>query len=228
MDGTVGPAFFAPLALRDFLGVHCYYDNLFVGLHGDGIYPQLVSGEIIVGHPAVRAVEHLRVSEGLKHTRNVELTWRNRGLYDSIQVERNGVIIAELSGQVERMTDEIAGAGAYWYRVRGVAENVTSPWSLAIHTDLGAEPLFRRGDANADGRVNVADAVHICAQLFRGAPISCEDACDSNDDGRLNVADPVFLLGYVFLATEPPPSPGPRVKWYDTTPDGLRCEIGTP
>ena len=60
------------------------------------------------------------------------------------------------------------------------------------------EPVYRRGDSNVDGTVNVADAVKVLGELFLGQPIPCEAAGDVNGDAGRNVADAVFLLTYLF------------------------------
>jgi hypothetical protein len=50
---------------------------------------------------------------------------------------------------------------------------------------------FRRGDANADGAVNLADALFTMNHLFRGgdAP-ACPDAADADDTEGLDIGDP--------------------------------------
>lgn len=84
-----------------------------------------------------------------------------------------------------------------------------------------------RGDCNADGLFNIADAVFVLGFLFPtgGAPtLSCEDACDANDDGSLNIADAVAALGTLF-PTGPPialPAPFPGCG-DDPTTDSLGC-----
>jgi len=69
---------------------------------------------------------------------------------------------------------------------------------------------FRRGDANADGGTNLADAVSIFNFLFTGGETpTCLDAADTNDaDDALNLTDGVFLLNFLFLGGDPPPEPG--------------------
>lgn len=72
--------------------------------------------------------------------------------------------------------------------------------------------VFIRGDCNADGLFNIADAVNILNALFGGgaAPL-CRDACDANDDEALNVADAVAMLQALFGAVSvplDPPGPG--------------------
>jgi hypothetical protein len=86
-----------------------------------------------------------------------------------------------------------------------------------------AEPLFLRGDSNADSRVDIGDPVFSLAFIFRGgkAPI-CKDAVDANDDGHVDISDPVFTLLFLFQGgrTPPPPFPSPG---FDPTPDNLPC-----
>lgn len=62
---------------------------------------------------------------------------------------------------------------------------------------------FNRGDSNADGGFNLADAVSLLSYLFvdEEAP-TCLDAADANDDGKLNLADAVEMLGHLFSDVE--------------------------
>lgn len=88
---------------------------------------------------------------------------------------------------------------------------------------------FVRGDANQDGKVNMADAIWILNELFAGGPQStCKDAADMNRDGLLGIADPVYLLRYEFLGGDPPPAPFP-VCGVDPsgTAEPLGCEEQT-
>jgi len=83
-------------------------------------------------------------------------------------------------------------------------------------------PLFLRGDANGDGRVNLSDAVKILYYVFGLAQIACAGAAGANDDGAVDVADPIYVLEYLFGAGPPPPPPFPR-PGPDPTPDNLMC-----
>lgn len=81
---------------------------------------------------------------------------------------------------------------------------------------LGGGPIaqvFKRGDANVDGGLNIADAVYILSNLFppAGGPpgLSCQDSADANDDGGLNIADAIALLGNLFPTGGPAPLPAP-------------------
>ncbi|MCZ6795961.1 MAG: hypothetical protein O7J95_20325 [Planctomycetota bacterium] len=84
----------------------------------------------------------------------------------------------------------------------------------------GAE--FRRGDANADGGVDLSDGVTIFSFLFLGAEIPvCLDAADTNDDGRVDISDGIFDLSFLFLGDRPPLPPGPTRCGPDPTEDGI-------
>jgi hypothetical protein len=69
-----------------------------------------------------------------------------------------------------------------------------------------APRLFLRGDGDASGEVDLADAVAILGFLFLGAParLSCSAAADTDGDGRLGINDPLLLLDHWFLGTAPP------------------------
>jgi hypothetical protein len=81
---------------------------------------------------------------------------------------------------------------------------------------------FKRGDASADGAVDVGDVVTILLHLFGGVEaVVCEDGADVNDDGELNTTDPVFLLTYLFQGGERPAAPGVAACGQDFTDDEL-------
>jgi hypothetical protein len=90
------------------------------------------------------------------------------------------------------------------------------------------ETFFRRGNANADDDINIADAVYTLSYLFASAETPpCEKALDSNGDGDLNIADPIALLGYLFggVLTLPEPFASCGV---DPQSDELTCEAFPP
>ncbi len=70
-------------------------------------------------------------------------------------------------------------------------------------------PRFIRGDVEADGAVNITDAVQVIFGLFLGARLECWRAADANGDGSADVTDAVAILSYLFLAGEAPPPPFP-------------------
>ena len=87
---------------------------------------------------------------------------------------------------------------------------------------------FQRGDANADGRLDISDAVSILRYLF-GAPtgIQCLSSADVNDTGVIDIADAVYLLSYLFAHGQAPPPPFGTCG-EDPTPDALSCDSYPP
>ncbi len=80
------------------------------------------------------------------------------------------------------------------------------------------ETVFKRGDSNRDGGMNIADAVYILQNLFaQGPAILCPDAADSNDDEGVNIADAVYILQNLFAQGPAIPAPGPDVCGPDLT-----------
>ncbi len=89
---------------------------------------------------------------------------------------------------------------------------------------VSCDKLFVRGGVNADGQVNLSDAVFVIYYLFRdGGKPNCLDAADINDDGALDLADPIYLLNYLFVDGPAPLPPFPA-SGFDPTPDNLMCE----
>jgi tetratricopeptide (TPR) repeat protein len=91
-------------------------------------------------------------------------------------------------------------------------------------------PRFHRGDADADGKLDLSDGVSILNHLFLGGGLPlCMDAADANDDGIVDLSDAVFIFGYLFLGKESPPAPGPDICGPDPTPDSLpACVYAAP
>ncbi len=88
---------------------------------------------------------------------------------------------------------------------------------------------FLRGDANADERLDISDAITLLFYLFTGGSfLSCEDAGDANDDGELDTTDVVSILKYLFLVQEPPLPPFSRCGPDPTDGDELTCRSFLP
>lgn len=88
---------------------------------------------------------------------------------------------------------------------------------------LHPQTMFRRGDVDDSGGVNLTDAVRLLSVLFditRDFP--CYDAADADDSGRVQLTDAVYLLSFLFQQGSPPPSPFPTCG-ADPTPDELVC-----
>jgi hypothetical protein len=91
---------------------------------------------------------------------------------------------------------------------------------------LPPSAVFKRGDSNTDGSINLTDPVYTLNYLFLGGPApTCEDAADADDSGQLNLTDAVYTLNYLFLGGLPPSPPGPETCGVDPTDDDLTCEI---
>lgn len=87
---------------------------------------------------------------------------------------------------------------------------------------------YIRGEANSDGRVDIADMVFILQYQFSaGTAPSCLKTADLNDDGLIDLADPIFGLNYLFASGPEPPSPL-AVCSMDPTADILTCESYPP
>ncbi len=72
---------------------------------------------------------------------------------------------------------------------------------------IGA-PVFIRGDADANGIVDTADAIMILNSVFAGGPLNCALAADANDDGSINTSDFTIIVSFVNFGTIlPPPFP---------------------
>ncbi|MCZ6794119.1 MAG: right-handed parallel beta-helix repeat-containing protein [Planctomycetota bacterium] len=98
---------------------------------------------------------------------------------------------------------------------------------MGAYESCGEDPTaarFRRGDANADARTNLSDAVFVVAHLFRGGrEPPCGKAADVDDTGRIDITDAVYTLNWLFLGGSEPPLPGPAECGVDPTEDDLGC-----
>ena len=82
------------------------------------------------------------------------------------------------------------------------------PGVIGLDEESGSPSVdFVRGDPNADGSINIGDAIFVLSYLFSGGPCDCKDAADINDDERIDISDPIALLGYLFGGGPPPPPP---------------------
>ncbi|MEM7164178.1 MAG: IPT/TIG domain-containing protein [Planctomycetota bacterium] len=163
-------------------------------------------------------------------TTNVpRLRWKNPVVYDAIWVYRDGTMIHALPGHAKLYADIGAGSGIHTWEVRGiVAASKSSKSSVSCDVPQPvAPPAFIRGDANADGGVNVADAVKILTFLFSGGSVDCELAMDANDDETANIADPVYVLSALFSGGSPPAAPYPECG-VDATLGTLGCSQFVP
>ncbi len=103
-----------------------------------------------------------------------------------------------------------------------LSRSTASDW----HEELSSVSMttrFRRGDANADGVITIADAIALLGFLFsREGPVRCSDAADANDDGILSISDAVAILRRYFAGHG-----NEALCAADETPDSLLpCDYG--
>ena len=122
---------------------------------------------------------------------------------------------------------DIAAAASLDCNANGVPDECDIALGTSADADSNGIPDecegYRRGDANADGAIDIADAVFVLGHLFAAGPApSCRDAGDANDDGALDIADAVAILGHLFAASGPLPQPFGSCG-VDLTADDLDC-----
>ena len=190
------------------------------------------SRAIDLGVSAPRDLECTDASDGGHPV--IRVTWTNTDAYDSVQVLRDGLTIVSIDGSRTSFLDRHATPGVHEWTVRGLFGTVPSrPATRRCELDVpepGAtgDGEFVRGDANADGRTDLSDAVATLAALFLGgAAPPCVSAADSNDDGAVNVSDPSFTLNFLFLGGPAIPAPTAGCGT-DPTADGLSCDSYPP
>ncbi|MBN1421154.1 MAG: VCBS repeat-containing protein [Planctomycetes bacterium] len=66
-----------------------------------------------------------------------------------------------------------------------------------------------RGDANADGILDLADPIGALGYIVVGDAVPCPGAAEVNGDGRLDLADPVYLLWHLFASGPAPVGESP-------------------
>lgn len=86
------------------------------------------------------------------------------------------------------------------------AVGVSQSDSFVVKAGFVHASYVMRGDANADGVIDLGDVVYILNYLFKGGPAPDPLAAgDANCDGLVDLGDVVYLLNYLFKAGPPPP-----------------------
>ncbi len=72
-----------------------------------------------------------------------------------------------------------------------------------VHADINCCDM--PGDANGDGKVNIADVEFVISWLFSGgeSPSCCEEG-SANGDDKLNIADVSFVIAWLFTGGPDP------------------------
>ena len=137
--------------------------------------------------------------------------------------QRNGAVIPGAVSSLYRIPSvDLSDDGSRFRCVVSNSEGTATSREAILHVvEPGTD--FRRGDANADGSIDLSDAVAVLRILFvTDVSARCEDAVDANDDGTLNVADAITLLGFLFAGDSAPSAPFPACG-RDPTEDDLGC-----
>ena len=110
-------------------------------------------------------------------------------------------------------------------------------WKVGVHAPAstaceGGPPTgktFRRADGDANGEVELTDAISLLNFLFvGGAEPACLDAADFDDNGSPDISDAIANLNFQFLGGPGPAPPGPAKCGADVdleVPD-LGCTLG--
>jgi hypothetical protein len=109
-----------------------------------------------------------------------------------------------------------------------VEESISGPTLGNVLAVGGWRNLFKRGDANGDGTVNISDASKISNWLLNQSAATapaCLDGADATDDGWVLQADANYILDYLFSGGPAPPAPGPNTCGRDPTADLLDCTL---
>ncbi|MFN0056946.1 MAG: hypothetical protein ACKVX7_00685 [Planctomycetota bacterium] len=115
-DGEIAHAF------RPDLGVIYSNGAGAVQLACPGEWPQLIANALLCfgGGPVCLGVQALACVSDCSNG-NIALSWTNGDVYTSIQVERDGALIATLAGSATSFVDlAVPGSTLYQYRVRGI------------------------------------------------------------------------------------------------------------
>ncbi len=164
-------------------------------------------------------------------------------LVDDVEVWINPVARMWSGGATPDLTAPfVLGAGVHRLMVKVFQGGGEWNFGVRLQDATGAAPLeglrvrlepdgpvtpppvtFKRGDTNADGAVNIADAVFVLGHLFSmKPPPTCALTADANDDGIINIADSVTILGHLFARRGPLPEPF-EACGTDATPGNLTC-----
>jgi len=148
----------------------------------------------------------------------ISLSWTKPLSADRIVIERDTLTTWARGGGIEVYNDTgttcqdsgLLPLSHYYYQAWSYcSEGELFQYSDEYATADATTTLFRRGDANGGGVINITDVVYLINYKFLvppgPAPIPLE-AGDANCDGTINITDVIYLINYLFLV---PPGPPP-------------------
>jgi hypothetical protein len=90
-------------------------------------------------------------------------------------------------------------------RGQASAIGISQSTIYTVKTGYVHASFVMRGDATADGFINIADVVYLVTYLFQNGPSPCPmEAGDATCDRVVNIADVVYLVTYLFQGGPPP------------------------
>ncbi len=138
---------------------------------------------------------------------------------------------------LEQMVRDFGGDGYVYNSWNGFTEGMAA---MPLQRQYGGDRYyqwlkclsltpFKRADTNADGAVDIGDAICVLNYLFGTAGDTCKEkvplcssAADVNDDGAVDLSDGIYLLQNLFASGPVIPEPSARCG-IDPTRDGLDC-----
>ena len=154
------------------------------------------------------------VIEGESFHRDVEVT------FGGTPSESVNLVVAGTPGTI-RATVPARVPGLVDLVVENIDGVASMPFSFNI---LESSGVFRRGDSNGDGVIDIADALATIYHLFAGRPIDCSDAADSDDNETLDILDILRTLDWLFIGGPALPEPFTHLGTDPTDNGPLGCE----
>jgi hypothetical protein len=141
-------------------------------------------------------------------------TWWHARTYGLIAANAFG--IHDFEGRPSGTGDMLIPSGksnTFRYRYifhEGDATKARISESYRQYVDEKSSAIFRRGDFQADGAIDIFDAVNTLEWLFlgEGAP-GCIAVMNTNGDKAVDISDPISLLEFLFLEGPQPVAPFP-------------------
>ena len=194
--------------------------NVMTDLMGFSISPGLANGSITIVEPALPVISSIDPSSGAS---GAQIMIAGENFYaDGLTASVCGTAVTPTGSETSIVaTVPDCGLDDPATVVVEVCNFVGCTTSKAFTYEPPPEgTLFRRGDANSDGAVNIADGVTVLNFLFTGGERpSCLASADTDDVGGINLTDGVYVLGFLFLGGPIPPPPGPFTCDLDGTPE---------
>ncbi len=122
-----------------------------------------------------------------------------------------------------RFAPSLRGSGGIITNLVFPAGNLTME-DAAVEIEVRPPARFIRGDANADGAVDLSDCLAVLFYLFQGKSGICLEAGNANDDARVDIADAIAVLARLFLDGPELALPSPDCGDDPNLPS-LGCEV---